>query len=130
MPEDVAKLFAAFSEKLRENVNPDCISAYLHAHNLITSSEEADIDLQTFTPLVRMDKLLAAVHKAIRFDPSNYEIFLEILDKENKNSTLVKEMRGMVFTFIIWHCYFYTSCMYNCKFNTSYICTRPLGQFI
>ena len=58
-------------------MNPDCISAHLHAHNLITSSEKAEIDLQTFTPLERMDKLLAAVHKAIRIDPSNYEIFLE-----------------------------------------------------
>ena len=117
VPEDVAQLFVSFSAKLRENVNPDCISAHLHAHNLITSSEKAEIDLPTFTPLVRMDKLLAAVHKAIRIDPSNYEIFLEILGKEKKYSNLVKEMRGMVFTFIIWHCYYYTPCMYNCKFN-------------
>ena len=26
-------------------------------------------------------------------------------------------MRGMVFTFIMWHCYYYTPCMHNCKFN-------------
>ncbi|KAL5518180.1 hypothetical protein EMCRGX_G003867 [Ephydatia muelleri] len=94
VPEDVAQLFVSFSAKLRENVNPDCISAYLYAHNLITSSEKAEIDLPTFTPLVRMDKLLAAVNMAIRIDPSNYEIFLEILGKEKKYSNLVKEMRG------------------------------------
>ena len=64
MLEDAAQLFVSYSATLRENVNPDCISAHLHAHNL---------DLQTFTPLVRMEKLQAAVHKAIRIDPSNYE---------------------------------------------------------
>ena len=49
---------------------------------------------------MKMDKLLAAVQKAIGIDPSNYEIFLEILGTEKKYSTLVKEMRGMViFTF-------------------------------
>ena len=88
MPEDVAQLLVSFYAKLRENVNPDCISACLYAHNLITSSEKAEIDLPTFTPLVRMDKLLAAVHKAIRIDSCNYEIFLEILGKEKKYSKL------------------------------------------
>ena len=117
VPEDVAQLFVSFSATLREIVNPDCITAHLHAHNLITSGEKAEIDLQTFTPLVRMDKLLAAVHRAIKIDPNNYEIFVEILGKEKKYSTLVKELRGMFFTFIMWHCYYYTPCMYNCKFN-------------
>ena len=104
VPEEVALLFVSFSAKLREKVNSDCISAHLYANNLITSSEKAEMDHPTFTPLVRMDKLLAAVHMAIRIDPSNYEIFLEILGKEKKYSNVVKEMRGMVFTFIIWHC--------------------------
>ena len=102
VPEDV---FVTFFAKLKENVNPDDISAQLYAKCLISSYEKEDIDLRTLAPHVRMDKLLAAVQKAIKIDPSNYEKFLEILDKEKKYSNLVKEMRGMVvFTLILWHC--------------------------
>ena len=124
-------LFVTFFAKLRENVNPDDISAHLFAQNLITSCEKAEIDLQTFTTLVRMDKLLAAVHKGIRLDPRNYEKFLEILGKEKKYSTLVKEMRGMVFTF--YHMALLFTIHLACTIassTTSCICTRPLSQFI
>ena len=56
MPEDVAQLFVSFSATLRETVNPDVISAHLHAHSLITTNEKAEIDHPTFTLLVRMEK--------------------------------------------------------------------------
>ena len=132
VPEDVEELFHTFFAKLRENVTPEDISAHLFAQSLITSCEKADIDLQTFSPQVRMDKLLAAVHKGIRIDPSNYEKFLEILGKEKKYSTLVKEMRGMV-VFTFNHMALLFTIHLVCTIassTTSYICTRPSGQFI
>ena len=70
VPEDVAELFVTFFAKLRENVTPEDISEHLFAKGLITSCEKADTDIQTLTSQVRMDKLLAAVHKGIRLDRS------------------------------------------------------------
>ena len=124
-------MFVTFFAKLKENVNPDDISAHLFARGLITSSEKAEIDLLTITPLVRMDKLLVAVHKGIKLDRSNYEKFLEILGKEKKYSTLAKEMRGMVvFTFNHMALLFTIHLVFTiASSNTSYICTRPSGQF-
>ena len=89
MFKDAASVFVGFFAKLKENVNPDDISAHLLARRVITNNEKADVDLQMFTPQVRMDKLLAAVQRAINIDPQNYETFLDILGKEEKYAALV-----------------------------------------
>ena len=99
-------------------MNPDDISAHLRARNVITMNEKADVDLQTFTPQVRMDKLLAAVQRAINIDPQNYETFRDILGKEKKYSVLVKEMRGKVpFHIILGTAVYHTLMMYYCNFS-------------
>ena len=85
-------------------MNPDDISADLFARNVITKNEKAEADLQMFTTQVRMDKLLAAVQRAINIDPQNYETFLDILDKEKKYSALGKEMRGSFHMYHIGYC--------------------------
>ena len=89
-----ATTFVSFFAKLRDNVNPDDISAHLFARNVITNSEKAEGDHLMYTQQVRMDKLLAAVQKAIEIDSQNYETFLDILGNEGKYAALVKEMRS------------------------------------
>ena len=90
---DAASMFHSYSATLR-NVNPDDISAHLLANNVISYYEKAEIDNHMFTLQERMDKLLAAVQRAINIDSQNYETFLDILWKEGKYAALVKEMRG------------------------------------
>ena len=89
-------MIISFFAKLRENVNPDDISTHLFANDMITKSEKAELDNVTLTQQGRMDKLLAAVQRAISINPQMYETFLDILDQNARYSTLVKEMRGKV----------------------------------
>ena len=96
MSNDAASMFRRFFEQLRVNVHPDDISTDLFINDVITKSEKSEIDLPQYTQYKRMDKLLEAVQRAINIDPQNYEIFLDILDKEIKYSVLVKKMRGKV----------------------------------
>ena len=96
VPENVAMMFLTFYAKLREAVNPDDISAQLLANDVITSNEKAEIDLPSCTTQARMDKLLAALQRAIHISPQNYEKFLDILGKHRKYSPLVQQMRGKV----------------------------------
>ena len=100
---NVEKKFVTFFANLQKAVNPDDISAQLYAKHMITDSEKAEIDLLSLTAQVRMNKLLAAVQRAINIDHQNYETFLDILDKERKYSALVKQMRGMVIITFIYH---------------------------
>ena len=89
-----ARTFASYFAKLMDYVNPDDISALLLARNVITNNEKAEVDLQMYTPHVRIATLLAAVQRAIEIDSQNYETFLDILGKERKYAALVKGMRS------------------------------------
>ena len=77
-------------------MNSDDISTHLFANKMITMSEKAELDNVTLTGQGKMDKLLAAVQRAISIDPQNYEAFLDILDQNKRYSALVKKMRGKV----------------------------------
>ena len=96
MLNDAASMFLHFSAQLKFNVHPEDISSDLRAKNVITKSEKAEIDHESYTQHKRMDKLLEAVQRAININPHIYETFLDILDKEKKYSVLVKKMRGKV----------------------------------
>ena len=79
-------------------MDPDEISADLYAQHVITKNEKAEVDLRMYTPQVRMDKLLAAVQRAINIKSQNYETFLDVLGKEGRYPDLADEMRGEVAT--------------------------------
>ena len=121
VPENVAMMFNNFVAKLREAVNPDDISAQLLANDVITNNEKAEIDLPSCTTQARMDKLLAAVQRAIHISPQNYETFLVILDKNRKYSPLVQEMRGKVaFSRLLGN---HGTAVYYYTFSHSYTCS-------
>ena len=119
-------MFPTFFAKLREAVNPDDISAQLLANYVITTSEKAEIDLLSCTTQVRMDKLLAAVQRAIHISPQNYEKFLVILDNHRRYSPLVQEMRGKVaFSRLLGN---YGTAVYYMYYTFSHSYTRTLVQ--
>ena len=93
---EAESIFVRFYSKLRENVDPDEISGDLFATHVITKSEKAAVDIQMFTPQARMDKLLAAVQRAININAQNFETFLDVIGKEGRYPDLADEMRGNV----------------------------------
>lgn len=86
------EVFVQFYSKLRENVDPDDISAELFAKGIISRNEKADVDIRMFTPQVRMDKLLAAVQRSIHISPQRFDTFVDILEQK-KYKDLAAEMR-------------------------------------
>ena len=87
-------VFQQYYANLKATVNPDDIAAELFAKGVITMHEKEEVNHRMYTLHVRMDKLLTAVHRAIRIHNNNFHIFLEVLDAIPKYEFLVRRMRA------------------------------------
>ena len=90
-----AVVFKEYYQELRWVVHPDDIAAGLLSKHVITDNEKAEVDVIALAVPVKMDKLLAAVQRAILLHKNNFNIFLEVLLRAgDKYKILVKKMKA------------------------------------
>ena len=94
-PMEEAAVFGEYYAELRMAVYPDDIAAGLLTKDVITNNEKAEVDVITLAIPARMDKLLAAVQRAIRVHKNKFHIFLEVLlGAGDKYKILVEKMKA------------------------------------
>ena len=90
------QVFVMYRAALMREVCPDDIATDLLSRKVITDREKAEVDLvaTVTSKRGRMDKLLTAVQKTTQIHNSNFHIFMEVLDEQDKYKVIVERMRA------------------------------------
>ena len=89
------QVFMRCRADLMREVCPDDIAADLLSRKVITDWEKAEVDIvaTVTSKRGRMEKLLTAVQKATQIHNSNFHIFMEVLEEQDKYIVIVERMR-------------------------------------
>lgn len=73
-------------------INPDDITSYLYSEHIITDAEKDEISHEMLPPRKRAEKLLNAVHRAIRVNKKVFYRFVSVLSKTEKYKPIASQL--------------------------------------